>query len=224
MRKHEFIQLIQKRIDAVLDRIGVSKVRPLLVDVVRSERAAEYGWVLRNLDVSKGRVLDVGCGRSRFCVLLATLGFRVSALDMRDNGQRHPNLEILVEDILRPSPKLQGRQFDRVCCISVLEHLAEGDDQKALINMSHLLSNEGKILLSVPYGKRSVLKEGTPWEERVYDRRSIEKLTAGFEVELADYFVERSDGSWQLALKEDAEGVAHQEKCEAIVCLRLVKK
>lgn len=221
MNRHDLIQLLQKRIDSILDRFGISKVRPLLVDVIRSERAAEYSWVMRNLGLSEGNLLDVGCGRSNFCVVLATQGFHVIALDLRDSGQRHPNLEVFVEDILRPSNRLQGLRFDRICSISVLEHLAEGDDRRALLNMSKLLAQEGKILLSVPYGKRSILKDGTPWRERVYNQEDIERLTVSFEVELSDFFKESANGTWKLVSRKDVEGLKHQEKCNAIICLRL---
>lgn len=220
MNRHDLIQLLQKRIDSVLDRFGISKVRPLLVDVIRSERAAEYGWVIRNLGLSKGDLLDVGCGRSNFCVVLATQGFHVVALDLRDGGQRHPNLEVFVEDILRPSDRLQGKRFDRICCISVLEHLADGDDRRALVNVSKLLVQDGKILLSVPFGKRSILKDGTRWRERVYNQEDIEELMVGFEVELSDFFKESANGIWKLVPRRDVEGLEHQEKCNAIVCLK----
>lgn len=75
------------------------KIRPeyfyYLSDISRSERIAEYTWVLRNLDVNKCDILDVGCFGTFFPIALATQGHRVIGLDLSDYGPRHPNFKFI---------------------------------------------------------------------------------------------------------------------------------
>ncbi len=118
-------------------------------DVVESStlpypvRRVEYPWAILNAKLEKiMKILDVGSGISQFPIYLASKGHDVISID---------NDEILME---RLSPKLAewagtkvnyvignateikfaDNTFDRVFCISVLEHLEEESVNGKLVN------------------------------------------------------------------------------------------
>jgi len=132
----KFLKFLQKR-----DKVLTSYTNVIWTkDVVKSStlaypvRRVEYPWSFLNASLDKSmKILDVGSGISQFPIYLASKGHDVTSID---------NDEILMKRI---SPKLaewsgtkvnyvegdatklnfEDNTFDRVFCISVLEHLEE---------------------------------------------------------------------------------------------------
>lgn len=117
-------------------------------------------WTLKKFkDFLKGDILEVGCGPGNFTKSLTKYG-QVFAIDI---------IERYIEEIRKiingnagfgniESGKyfFNGKQFDSVVCLNVLEHIR--DDKKALKNLYKLLKNNGFLILLVPihpflYGK-----------------------------------------------------------------------
>ena len=92
----------------------------------------EYPWVLANLNLDERlSVLDAGCGKSPLQFLLADLNCRVVGIDSYEDVEWHGidkrlakhfgcSIEYRREGI--ESTSFKDNTFDRVCCISVLEH------------------------------------------------------------------------------------------------------
>lgn len=116
-------------------------------------RRWEYPYALANLpDVGAGRkVLDAGSGVSLLPLLLAQRGFRVHASDLdpsvgrklaRIARGRDLPIETSTQDLARLT--LPSASFDRVVCISVLEHTA--DPETVLGELARILEPGGELV------------------------------------------------------------------------------
>ncbi len=120
-------------------------------------RQFEYPWALHNAELEKHqRVLDVG---SNVCVPKYYMAKRVSSVVCIDNDQASmtkateiskgfgfENIVHFCEDV-RSMPFLDD-MFDRVFCLSMLEHIPEGREQ-ALDEMIRVLKPGRPLLLTM---------------------------------------------------------------------------
>lgn len=187
-----------------------------------NERIAEVPFVFRALSrVPFGAsILDVGATESTVSLSLASLGYSVTAIDPRPYPLRHPNLEVVVDELQRwPA----ARTFDAIVCLSTIEHVGLGayGDRKApgrpdLEAMSRLreLSRPGTVLVfTTRFGQAS-----TSWLERTYDPQAIEDLLAGWTIE-ESIVVRRHDGTtWA---PEDAPTPAADGESVIMIVARL---
>jgi 2-polyprenyl-3-methyl-5-hydroxy-6-metoxy-1,4-benzoquinol methylase len=121
----------------------------------------EYPWILANLKLKKGMsILDVGCGKSPIQFLLADLGCNVYAIDPNENVEWHGinrklaklfncNIEYRKEG--GESISYHNNTFDRVCCISVIEHCNISIQRKILAEMIRVLKPGGLCVITVDY-------------------------------------------------------------------------
>src|SRR3989344_1134520 len=92
--------------------------------VLVNERIIEYPEIVRLLRPS-GAVLDVGCVSSRLPVQLASLGYEVHGLDLRDYQFSHPNFHFHKGNIFDwKAPK----RFDSVIFLSPPGDIGLGGD------------------------------------------------------------------------------------------------
>ncbi len=157
-----------------------------------NERIVEIPFAMAALSrLDRGaRILDVGSAESTFPLSAASLGYKVTAIDPRPVAYSHPNLEShasLLEDWDAPS-----EPFAATFLISTIEHVGlgaygegvygspehgAGADVAFLDRVRRLLSPEGLMILTAPYGTREITEL-----ERIYDEESLNKLLADWEV------------------------------------------
>jgi cyclopropane fatty-acyl-phospholipid synthase-like methyltransferase len=184
-------------------------------------RYVEYPWVINNLGLRKGRkVLDVGSSRcSLLPLLLASKGEHLIYItDIDDQVLQHIELAIKLglEDEIKTGRLVVEKQdvtaltyqdetFDRVTAVSLLEHIADQGDTKAVKELSRVLKAGGLAVLTVPYNykyketfvRKSVYQRqyfGKPiFYQRHYDSGSLlERLIepSGLRVKKIEYFGE----------------------------------
>ena len=173
-----------------------------------SERIVEVPFAMAALSrVERGaRILDIGSGESTFPLSAASLGYKVTAIDPRPLPYSHPNLEShasLLEDWDVPS-----EPFAAAFSISTIEHVGlgaygepaygsrdhgEGADAAFLDRVRELLSPEGLLILTVPYGTRGITEL-----ERIYDEESLNNLLADWEVHERQIVARRDPLIWEV--------------------------
>lgn len=168
-------------------------------------RYLEFPETLRQLDAHQGdRVLDVASPKL-LAVSLARSGVDVTSVDSlptevdtwrRLAGQER-RLRLMVADG-RDLP-FAGATFDRAYSVSVLEHIPDDGDERALRELARVVKPGGTIVLTLPFAERyredwrerAVYSEdgerdGRHFFGRWYDRPRIERLAqAAPELELA---------------------------------------
>lgn len=208
------------RIWEVAWRLGL--VEATLGDICRSERAIEYTWALRNIEIENGKILDVGCKGTLFPVLLAGIGFEVWGIDMSDIGRyksRHPNFRFVKGDVA--TAPLPENYFDVITIISTIEHIGLEDDGdiECMKRLRSLLSDKGKIILTTPYGSPALFERS-----RIYDRERLARIFEGLRVKRMDFFKELEEGKWLPAEEAEVSGIKHtSEKVHSIVCVIAAK-
>jgi SAM-dependent methyltransferase len=174
-------------------------------DVVHSdtnERIVEVPYVLRALaTLDEGAsILDVGAAESTLAVSLASLGYRVTALDIRPYPFTHPSLHAVLAPIQDWD---ENESFDAVVCVSTIEHVglgaygeprgANGTDLAAMRRMRELTKPGGLLVLTIPVGGTSVDEI-----QRTYDRAGLEALLGGWEVEDLTLARRQDQKTWVL--------------------------
>ncbi len=137
---------------------------------IQSLKHWDYPWAILHADLEpRSRVLDAGSGRGALHLYLAAQGHHVTALDWAAFAPRWINrlsqsqpsrwwaramaraydVHIRYEPgDIRELPFTEAT-FDRVFCISVLEHLAPGDDTRAMRELLRVCAPEGRVVVTV---------------------------------------------------------------------------
>lgn len=189
-------------------------------NVLITERIVEipsvYLWLSRfarpndpeKLRNGASRILEIGHVNSSLSLELATLGYNVTAIDIRHYEFSHPSLKSIKGDFLEYD--FDG-QFDFIISVSTIEHLGYNKryggkeernsdlDKQALEKISRLLKPDGKFILTVPYAAR----ERTDAWFKTYTRQTIENLLfKNFRMEERKYFY-RKQNQWLPAGEKD---------------------
>ena len=211
---------------SILVRLPTAMRQKLVAEKVSiNERIVEHPWVFMNIGIHQGRILDVGCCWSALPIHLASLGFEVWGIDIATYGLIHSNFKFVQEDICQTT--LADEFFDRVLAISTLEHiglghygdpLGQGKDRLAIKEIYRVLKPEGKLMISVPFGKPLVTSGF-----RVYDLKGLEHLIQPFRVEKKSWFVQRG-GNWLAAAEKEASGQCLDERGHPTAVVLLIGK
>ena len=167
-------------------------------------RGREWKWVFSNLDLKKGKILDVGCLRETYTATvndldkyLLEMGYEIYGLDVGECEFKHPNFTFIHKSIQElDSP---DNYFDAVISVSTIEHIGlpfyvpihgtkiEPDgDLRAVEQMKRVLKKGRHILITGPYG---IPKETEHF--RIYGQSRLKKLVKGLKVIKAEFFVKR---------------------------------
>ena len=174
-------------------------------DLVVSERIVEMPilqqWLGRIFPTPEGDILEVGHAASSAALELASLGFSVTAIDLRPYPFTHKNLVSVTGNFLKHS---FDKRFDCIYSISTIEHFGfskryggEDDkenklDQETFERISKLLKPDGHVVLSFPYAR---IHAPGVWF-RVYTRADLkQKLSEDFNIEEVRYY-RRDNNEW----------------------------
>jgi len=208
-------------------RAGLYFNEPVMVDydeqghaywAATSERVVERSWLFRETAAlaSGSRILDVGCSESLVSFELASAGFHVVGVDIRDYPLQHPNLQFLRADICDTG--LQAASFDAGIALSTVEHIGLGfygdthDDATldgAMREIWRVLRPGASLLVTVPFGRAAL----TP-QHRIFDSDSLRSLLSRFEIEKLEFAVKLDLRTWQFPAPE-AEAVAKDHDSES---------
>ncbi|MFC1613124.1 DUF268 domain-containing protein [Patescibacteria group bacterium] len=151
-----------------------------------SDRYIEYPWMLENIDITEGKLLDIG---STICEKLSCSlaeSIEINCLNLNDVRFKNPDIKFIKGDIRKTD--FPENHFDCITCISTLEHIGvagryhsdndpEGD-LKAMTEIKKILKSDGTLLITVPYGIKDILPIN-----KLYNSERIERLFEGFEIE-----------------------------------------
>lgn len=197
-----------------------------------TDRYIEYPFVLRNLPRPPLKVLDVGSSGSFFPLLLASVGYDVYGIDIREyaivNKIKFDNFQFVKEDITKTS--FPDNYFDAITAISTIEHIgisgrhgSEEDpeaDKKTIDEIRRILKPRGVILLTVPFGKAKVIK---PYS-RIYDGDLINKLLKGLKIENEEYYIQDKNDDWFECSKQEAGDVDAKSDRYPLCLLKMRKE
>ena len=181
---------------------------PSATDLGMNERSVEVPWARERIGDAR-RVLDVGCSTSDYLADLARTGPSPEANppQAERRGRRvygldpdapHPIRNVGVARGTIVAPPFPPGSFDLILCISTVEHIGlpiygqhefPHGDIFAMRHVRRLLAPGGRLLLTVPFGRAQV----NPWF-RVYDQRSLRRLTGGFRTLSAAFYRLRPNG------------------------------
>lgn len=127
-------------------------------------RHKEWDFVLEYLPKlgswQKVRVLDVGCNKNLLAHEIVYRGYDLVGIDLEEIDIFDYPAISYIKDIRE---ELHLREFDFITCISVLEHIGDGneeDQRKAIENMLNVLKVGGRLLLTIPTKE---FAQGHPW-------------------------------------------------------------
>lgn len=115
--------------------------------------------VLKRLPKNRGSmILDVGCGVGLYSITLAKMGYEVVATDispqklkvvsaLRDNEKLGKSLRIVPCDVCR-MPMMNGRSFDAVLMLDLMEHIR--DDDCAIAEVARVMKKGGTLIITTP--------------------------------------------------------------------------
>lgn len=209
----------------LLGRIPTSWFKSLFKYEI-NERIVEVPFVFQNLNLEKGQeVLDFGCNESKLSMELASLGYKVTGIDLNDYHFQHRNFTFIKGDFLQNN--FEEESFDAVVALSSVEHAGlkscnsppfPKGDHKVLDEIFRILKNGGVLLLTVPFARKYYEDDF----QRAYDNAALYNLTHRFKVIKEEYFVRNDEKSeWIPCGKEEASQVAYikERGVDAVACL-----
>ncbi len=202
-----------------------------LFEISVDERFVEYPFAYAHLGEEPQTILDVGCYESVFPIVLASLGHKVYGVDVQNYPLAHPNFTFVLGDICNNA--FPDESFDAVTIISTLEHIGLGrypestdgeKDKKAVQEIIRILKLGGKVIIAVPFGKKTICSHRGMPLHRVYDSSSLQEVLAGLRIVKLEYAIRAKGEYWLAASQEEAENVEQQGREVTCIALILAQK
>ncbi|WP_252247353.1 methyltransferase domain-containing protein [Clostridium sp. ZBS4] len=116
-------------------------------------------WIMSNIKDSK-EIIDIGCSQGIISLLMAREGKNVKAIDIQEEAIDFAN-NLLNKEFYDVRDKItfecidfneykEKKIYDTVVVTEVIEHLE--DTVKFIKHISEFLDNEGKVIITVPFG------------------------------------------------------------------------
>ena len=149
---------------------------------IYGSRLWEYPFALLAADLRPGLACaDVGCGRTPFTIYLSRQsGIRVTGYDPDVSGEagRHSAFGVNADFVRRTGLDIRAcgmtrldapdNHFDRVFCLSVIEHLDASVARQGMREMARILKPGGRLIVTVDVAIHDTLSEVDPlsliWE------------------------------------------------------------
>ena len=117
---------------------------------------------LTNL-TSEDQILDFGTGDGYMLLLIRSVNDKLKLVGYEPNTSMFEELKgsVNIKSVeLTNSLNGYAGKFNKICCLEVLEHFTRANQAKEIKNMMSLLTDDGKIIISVPIevGFSSLLK------------------------------------------------------------------
>jgi SAM-dependent methyltransferase len=101
---------------------------------------------------NKQTILDVGCGDGRLCYEIKKENCKISGVDYSERAISfarafNPEIDFFVQDIKRLNFPVK---FDVVILMETLEHFIPSEIPIVLSNLSNVLREDGKLIITVP--------------------------------------------------------------------------
>lgn len=202
-----------------------ARLRSWLTRRFVNERVVELPWVLGNLPPPPVRILDVGACESPLALMLASIGYQVTAVDLRPYPFTHSNLKVVSGDVTKLA--LSGK-FDVVICLSTLEHIGLpvyggrtmlAGDTLAIQRMYHWLKPGGNLLLTVPVARKYHV--GSAWRE--YDIGTLKSRLRLFKSQQITIAAKNSHQQWRVVNHLSASFSASDELVNAVALVKARK-
>lgn len=198
-------------------------------EILISERIVElslfHQWFGSHIK-NRAQVLEIGHVASSVALELASLGYDVTGIDLREYSFRHKNLKSIKGDFLLHD---FSDRYDLIYTLSTIEHFGFTErydgkkdvdnnlDEQAFAKIAHLLKPQGKAIISVPYSKELVK---SIWF-RIFTRDSLsEKLSKHFDI-VDSRFYKRQNNQWEQVSDPKDDPV---QATDGVAILFLIKK
>ncbi len=173
------------------------------------ERTVEYPWVLKQVKkyASPGsKVVDIGCGTSRFHYILLALKLELCGLDVNVPRIYNKAMEFTqCNALLLP---LRNESIDVIIAISTIEHIGFGSydapvheegDLLLIKEILQVLQKEGIFIVTGPFSSKKIESH---WF-RFYDELRLEKIKQQFTIEKEEYYI-RPHNRWKRVTFDNA--------------------
>jgi len=213
---------------------------------IESFKHWEYPWVIKYGQFNPGaKILDCGCGRGFLQFYLASKGYKMTSVDISTLKARQlrafwrasrklglplkENEASAINAIARrygtsidfrstniAKLPFGDESFDYVYSISVLEHMAKGEDEMAIKEMARVLKKGGTLLVTVDFSPVAM-------ERKSYSKRNILDLIAASGLKF-DGEYEFDPPDWDKHVTELASVFGKKKKCEVSTAGFILRK
>jgi SAM-dependent methyltransferase len=176
---------------------------------IYGERHIEWTFISAEMPDGPGEAFEFGCEQGYLSLLAARKGFYVTALDLQPQNFLwcHPGVHFVQADLLKAN--LPQDQFDLIINCSSVEHVglsgryginesATEGDLEVMRQLRRMLKPDGKLLTTMPCGRDLI---AAPWH-RVYGKKRLPHLLAGFGIEKEMYWAKDSENRWMQTSRD----------------------